>query len=195
MSTLTFLCQKPVVEELCTLLSREQLQAIFSVARQLFIALNKERPLYVALEATRCDALQSCRFGWLDILQYHYYNGVYTNSYSWAEEAAASGHLCILIWLKEETQMHFSCLTTNAAAKYGHLNVIQWMHNSNIGIWSESAMNVAAIYGRFNVVLWLHENRSEGCSASIVNCVRSNNNYEMALWLERNRPECRPNST
>ncbi|CAH0490477.1 unnamed protein product [Peronospora farinosa] len=104
--------------------------------------------------------------------------------------AACNGHLDILTWLHNTTQLD-GCSTRamDDAAKNGHLSIVQWLHENRSEGCTTKAMDYAASSGHLLTVQWLDENRSEGCTTRAMDLAAQNGQLHVLQWLNDNRSE------
>lgn len=103
--------------------------------------------------------------------------------YTWAD-AAAGGHLHILVWGLENGFDVFSPEACEWAARGGHLDLLQWLRNNDCP-WGASTVKAAASQGHLSVVQWARKNGCEW-NHEALHLAAMNNHEEVAAWLVEN---------
>jgi len=105
--------------------------------------------------------------------------------YHFCCQAARSGNLALLRWLREEKKFDWNQRTINAAAKHGHLHIVKYCIDHKCPM-SQLTCALAAKYGHLDILKYLHENgapwNSRTCAAA-----RENNHLECLLYALDNR--------
>ena len=77
--------------------------------------------------------------------------------YHFCCQAARSGNLALLRWLREEKKFDWNQRTINAAAKHGHLHIVKYCIDHKCPM-SQLTCALAAKYGHLDILKYLHEN-------------------------------------
>ncbi|EFA83121.1 hypothetical protein PPL_03911 [Heterostelium album PN500] len=132
----------------------------------------------------------AARLGYLKILRYFHANFPNTNcSYEAFDDAAANGHLDVLEFLNENSNVGCSIQAMNEASRNDRLDVIKWLHNNRSEGCSKKCMDYAARNSNLHIVKWLHQNRTEGCTTDSLDHAIFNEDLEMVKWFYQNRTE------
>ncbi|KAG7379791.1 hypothetical protein PHYPSEUDO_008133 [Phytophthora pseudosyringae] len=103
----------------------------------------------------------------------------------WAlKNAASKGHLEIVRLLANEDMVHLDGEAFCEAAASGHLPVVQWLKENNLG-WNLAykAMDLAASNGHLDVVQYLHSNCSVTCTHHTMRGAVANGHLHAVEWL------------
>ena len=100
-------------------------------------------------------------------------------------EAARSGNLALLRWLREEKKFDWDVMTINAAAHFGHLHIVKYCMEHKCPINVVACAN-AAQYGHLDILKYLRENRAPWDSWTCF-CARENNQLECLVYALDNR--------
>jgi hypothetical protein len=79
------------------------------------------------------------------------------------DDAAANGHIRVVIWLHENRWEGCSTRAMDGAAKGGHLSVLRWIWRTRGQEWTSEALFNAAINGYLDVLVWLVNSSSVTC--------------------------------
>jgi hypothetical protein len=210
---MTTLCliQKPVVEQLCTLLTVSQLESLFCCNKALLDTFSREKallsPRMWLLSAKRntycCNGFCLCRSicdkigrsGRLDVVKYVDQICVEMGETAqWQtvfDYACFEGHLPVAQWVydrhKEDVQIFYYAMDNAAFRKMW--DIVRWLHSQPESRCSSYAMDGAAFNGDLPGVQWLHENRTEGCTEGAMDCAAAAGHLHVVQWLHENRTE------
>ena len=108
-----------------------------------------------------CACLMAARGGHMNILEHVYCKsfGIIDWDHRTCDEAAACGHLDLLIWLKQKG-CPWNSGTCARAALGGHLHVLQWAYKNGCE-WDWETCDHAAQGGHLHVLKWVRENGCE----------------------------------
>jgi hypothetical protein len=100
--------------------------------------------------------------------------------YFFCNQAAHSGNLALLRWLREEKKFDWNDWTINAAAEHGHLHIVKYCIEQKCPIQKVTCA-LAASHGHFSVLKYLHEH---GAPWDWRTCffARKNNHLECLLY-------------
>ena len=104
--------------------------------------------------------------------------------YHFCSDAARSGNLALLRWLREEKKFDWNDRTINEAAGYGHLHIVKYGMENKCPIMN-LACAFAAKYGHLDVLKYLREN---GAPWNSLTCsfARENNQLECLNYAKQN---------
>ena len=101
-------------------------------------------------------------------------------------EAAAHGHLELMIWLCSRGIGNVDNKVFHRAATKGHLSILQWLINHTKFTVPIYIIYVAARNGHLEVVQWLYtENLCKEQTASAMTSAASNGHLEILQWLHQ----------
>jgi hypothetical protein len=124
--------------------------------------------------------------GYLDVIKLCYqYNSIDWKSCYWTQMECAvwHGHLEIVKWLHENTDVKCTRWAMDWAAQRGHLDILIWLHENRSEGCTVKAMDCASEEGHLDVVKWLHEHRSEGCTSYAMDSAAHRGHLEVVKWL------------
>lgn len=104
-------------------------------------------------------------------------------------DAAANGHMKIVLWLNNHRREGCTTDAMDRAAGNNHMKIVQWLHTHRTEGCTTGAMDRAAANGHLEMVQWLHENRKEGCTKNAIDSAAINGHFEIVKWLLENRSE------
>jgi hypothetical protein len=208
---MTFVRQKPVVEQLYTLLTVSQLELLICCNKALFDTFSREKELlspHMWLLSAKINAFCSnddclCRPCWnsvgrsgrLDVVKYMEQICVEMGeTEQWQtvfDYACFGGHLPVVKWVYDwhKENIQFDDDAMDNVAFYGMLDIVKWLHAQPESRCSSRAMDVAALRGHLPVVQWLHENRTEGCTEGAMDYAAASGHLHVVQWLHKNRTE------
>ncbi|EQC32335.1 hypothetical protein SDRG_10082 [Saprolegnia diclina VS20] len=105
------------------------------------------------------------------------------------DDAAANGHLDVVIFLHEKRAEGCTTEAMDNAAANGHLDVVIFLHEKRAEGCTTEAMDRAAANGHLEVVTFLHEKRSEGCTAEALVWAATNGHLDVVAFLHEKRAE------
>ena len=125
--------------------------------------------------------------GYLDILKLLKSRGLIMHS-SMYLCAAKSGHMEVLLWLREN-ECPWSDLTCAVAAKYGHMDILEWARAN--GSWDEWTCSYAAKGGQIDILKWLRA-QNPPCPWNELTCAYAaeNGHLEVLKWMRAQDPPC-----
>ena len=100
-------------------------------------------------------------------------------------QAAYSGNLALLRWLREEKKFDWNQRTLNAAAEHGHLHIVKYCIEQKCPT-NQLACVSAAEHGHLDILKYLHENGAPWDSRTCF-YARKNNHLECLLYALDNR--------
>lgn len=106
-----------------------------------------------------------------------------------ADDAAARGHLDVLVHIHERGLFGFTTEAVDAAALSGHLDVVKWLHENRTEGCTTDAMDGAACHADGRVLRFLHENRTEGCTTRAMDGAAARGHIDNIVYLHENRTE------
>ncbi|TYZ59969.1 hypothetical protein PybrP1_002446 [[Pythium] brassicae (nom. inval.)] len=131
------------------------------------------------------SALRSAiRGGHLEIVQFLFERGNDSHhviSDDSMNDAAHSGNLDLVKWLREVTGTGYTKRAMDCAAGNGDLAM--WLHANRPEGCTLDSMDSAAGAGHLDVLQWLHQHRPEGCSAAAIDRAASNGHLGVVQWL------------
>jgi len=104
--------------------------------------------------------------------------------YHFCSDAAHSGNLALLRWLREEKKFNWDVMTINAAAHFGHLHIAKYCIEHKCPINNLACAN-AAQYGHLDILKYLHENGAPWDSWTCF-FARKNNHLECLNYAKEN---------
>ena len=103
--------------------------------------------------------------------------------------ATENGHLSVVRYLLEISDLVCVPCALDNAAEMGHLDVIQFFTETRFAPCTKQAMDWAAGNGHLAVVQYLSERRSEGCTTAAMNSAAENGFLSVVKYLNENRKE------
>ena len=129
--------------------------------------------------------------GYLDVIKLCYqYNSIDWKSCYWTQMECAvwHGHLEIVKWYHNHTDVKCTRWAMDWAAQRGHLDILIWLHENRSEGCTSYAMDSAAHRGHLEVVKWLHEHTKKGCSHWAMVYATWKGHLDVVKWLHENKP-------
>ncbi|TMW69296.1 hypothetical protein Poli38472_001452 [Pythium oligandrum] len=101
-------------------------------------------------------------------------------------KAAGGGHVEVVRFFHEHTDVQCTTDAMDYTAAYGHLDVVKFLYEHRSEGCTTRAMDRSAERGYLEVVQFLHQNRTEGCTSEAMNGVGS---LEVVRFLHEHRTE------
>ena len=99
-------------------------------------------------------------------------------------EAAVTGNLALVRWLREVKKFDWNAWTINAAARFGHLHIVTYCMEQSCPR-SRLACTLAAEFGHLGILKYLHENGAPWDSWTCY-FARENNHLECLNYAKEN---------
>lgn len=199
--TTTFLHQKPVVEHLGLYLTIQDWQSLLRTSRPMFHAVRREKPLRVAMAASRLllSSLSAIRLGLLDVVIYLHENGRGDPPYNQLDAvyaAANMGHLHILKWLlSRDLNLQIPVYALDIAAQRCHFSIVEWVVGNRKQRFARRAAYFAARGGHLALVQWLFSRAAREIAIEAsdgffpIDSAAENGHLEIVQWLHNHTAE------
>jgi hypothetical protein len=100
---------------------------------------------------------------------------------------AEYGHLSLICYYNNDSNVICTTDAIDFAANSGHLNIIKWLHTNRTEGCTRSAIDYAAFNGYLDIIKWLYEYCADGCTMDAIYWAAESGYYDIAEFLYENR--------